>query len=65
MLQPPEGQKECPRCGYEQAILIQDFDCLLPQLDSFGYPHYHCPRRANIFTALDMKPDAQGKEKTH
>ncbi len=65
MLQPPEDHKECPRCGFEQAILILDFDGLLPHLDSYGYPQYHCPRCANVFTALDIKPDGQANTHEH
>ena len=62
MLQPPQGHEECPRCGYKKAILIMDFDGLFPQLDGMGYPQYHCPNCANVFTAGDIQHDEQGKD---
>jgi len=63
MFQPPESYKECPHCGYDKAILILDYYGLLPQLDSFGYPQYHCPRCANTFSAGDISPDGKGQSK--
>ncbi len=63
MFQPPESYKECPHCGYDKAILILDYYGLLPQLDSFGYPQYHCPRCANTFSAGDTSPDGKGQSK--
>ena len=53
MLQPPENHKACPRCG-SQALLILDFFGMMPELDSWGYPQYHCPTCANTFTAFDL-----------
>ena len=57
MIHLPEPHKPCPRCGFHKAILIMDFYGTVPQLDSLGYPHYHCPICANTFTALDLSPD--------
>ena len=57
MMQLPEKYKLCPRCGFHKAILMMDFYGTLPQLDSLGYPQYHCPTCANTFTALDLPPD--------
>ena len=54
MLQPVENHKKCPRCGNPNAMLIMDFFGTMPQLDSWGYPQYHCPGCANTFTALDL-----------
>ena len=55
-MQLPEQYKSCPRCGFHQALLIMEFDEVLPQLDSLGYPQYHCLNSANVFTALDFPP---------
>ncbi len=69
MFQPPESYKECPQCGYNKAILILDYYGLLPQLDSIGFPQYHCPHCANTFSAGDTKPEGQepnkGNDNTH
>ena len=63
MLQPPQGHTECPRCGYSKAILILDYNGLLPQLDSTGSLQYHCPHCAHVFTAFDIRRDEQGEER--
>lgn len=64
MLQPPQGHEQCPRCGYKKAILMMDFHGLFPQLDSMGYPQYHCPMCANVFPAGDIQQgNEQGKER--
>ena len=61
-MQLPEQHETCPRCGFHKAILIMEFEGTLPQLDSLGYPHYHCPNCANTFTALDLPPDDTTKQ---
>lgn len=54
MIEPVENHKECTRCGNSKAIPIMDFFGTMPELDSWGYPRYHCPECANTFTAFDL-----------
>lgn len=53
MQMPLEQHKPCPYCGFASALLIMDFFGTLPQLDTLGYPQYHCAECGTTFTVLD------------